>query len=209
MNLDFFQTGFGLNIWSSMATHSGFEDCKELDYTPYYYNSFFKDSKFETAYKIGWSYYSYPGMARNVANMQEVFSSFSWPKILPGGLVPSYTFACLWPAESHSGVSDYGGAFHTFSLDYTLNLPKVLPNTESQPLLLGVDIVYNDGAYIPNTGYSSVDHDWSHAVFRIASPFTLTNHITFTPGFYYQSSWEDSVNENDEYWFSLSLAYTF
>ncbi len=209
IDLDLYQTGFGVNIWASAANQGGFEDSKELDYTLYYTGSFLKDDVFATDYKLGWAYYSYPGMSRKTANMQEVFSSFSWPKLLPGGLVPSYTFIYLWPAESHSDVRDYGGAFHIFGLGYTLNLPKVLPNTTCQPVQLGVDVVYNDGAYIPNTGYNSVDHDWSHAVFKIASPFELTKNFTFTPGFYYQSSWEDSVNENDEYWFSLSLSYKF
>ena len=211
IDLDLYGTGFGINIWSSMANRSGFEDYKELDYTLYYYNSFFKDETYVTNYKIGWVYYSYPGMSRDAANMQEIFTTFSWPKILPFGVVPSYTAACLWAAERESDVRQYGGWFHIFGLGYDLNLPKLLPNTDKQVVHLSMDIVYNDGAYCPSdtTKYTSVDHDWSHAVFGISAPLCLSENLTFTPGFYYQSSWEDSVNEHDEHWASLSLTYKF
>jgi len=210
INLDLYETGFGINIWSSMANGSGFEDSKELDYTVYYYNSFFKDETYVTNYKVGWVYYSYPGVSRKTYNMQEIFTTFSWPKILPFGVVPSYTAAALWAAESNSDMRNCGGWFHIFGLGYDLNLPAVLPNTDKQVVHLSIETIYNDGAYAPcNTKYASVDHDWSHMVFGISSPFTLSKNLTFTPGFYYQSSWEDSVNESDEYWTSLSLTYNF
>jgi long-subunit fatty acid transport protein len=54
-----------------------------------------------------------------------------------------------------------------------------------------------------------VDHDWSHAVFGASTGFTVTDKLTFTPGIYYQISMDDSVNPEDEYWFSLSMTYTF
>jgi hypothetical protein len=83
-------------------------------------------------------------------------------------------------------------------------VPGFLPGTKEQILHLSTETVYNDGAY-----GAAIDHDWSHAVFGISTSFDLGGNVTFTPGFHYQSSWDDSVNASDEYWTSLSLTYTF
>lgn len=208
INFDIYGTGFGVNIWSSMANGSGFEDFKELDYTLYYTNTFFKGEPFATDYTLGWVYYSYPGISRNTANMQEAFVILSWPNICTIGIVPRYSAACLWTAESESNVRDSGGWFHVFGLGYDLKLPNILKKTEEQIAHLSLETVYNDSAYIPcDARYNNVDHDWSHAVMGISTSFQITNNLTFTPAWYYQSSWENTVNTQDENWMSFSLTY--
>lgn len=81
-----------------------------------------------------------------------------------------------------------------------------MPDTPEQILHLSVETAYNDGVY---RGGKGVDHDWSHAAFGISTNFDLGNDLTFTPGIYYQSSWDDSVNPSDEYWATLTLKYKF
>jgi len=202
--IDFYGTGFGLNVWWSRANRSGFENSEEIDYTLCYCNSLFKDESYAAEYTIGWIYYSYPDEQKRAANMQEAYASLSWPSIWPGGLVPSYTIVCTWPCESESDVRDYSGWVHILGLCYELTVPGFLPGTKEQILHLSTETVYNDGAY-----GAAIDHDWSHAVFGISTSFDLGGNVTFTPGFHYQSSWDDSVNASDEYWTSLSLTYTF
>ena len=204
VDIDFYGTGFGLNAWWSRPNRSGFEDSEEIDYTVCYCNSLFKDESYAAEYTIGWIYYSYPDEPKRAANTQEVYASLSWPNICPGGLVPSYTIVCTWPCESESDVRDYSGWVHIFGLCYELTVPGFLPGTKEQVLHLSTETVYNDGAY-----GAAIDHDWSHAVFGISTSFDLGGNLTFTPGFYYQSSWDDSVNTSDEHWTSLSLTYTF
>ena len=68
---------------------------------------------------------------------------------------------------------------------------------------LTADVTYNDGF-----GSATADHDWSHATFGVSTGIAL-GELTFTPAVYYQSSFEDSVNTEDELWVSLSLAYSF
>jgi uncharacterized protein (TIGR02001 family) len=204
IDIDFYDTGFCMNVWWSMANKSGFENSKEIDYNLYYCNSLFKAESYATEYTIGWIYYSYPNEPKKVANMQEVYAILSWPNICPAGLVPSYTIVSTWPSESKSNIRDYSGWLHIFGLGYDLTVPGFLSVTKEQILHLSAETVYNDGAY-----GAAIDHDWSHAVFGISTSFDLGNNLTFTPGFYYQSSWDDSVNTSDEYWTSLSLAYTF
>jgi len=73
-------------------------------------------------------------------------------------------------------------------------------------------MVYNDGVapgVVINQASGTIDHDWSHAVFGVSTDFDLGNNLSFTPAVYYQSSWEDSVNTEDEAWVSLSMKYAF
>jgi len=204
IDIDFYGSGFCMNVWWSRANGSGFESSEEIDYTLYYCNSLFKDESYATEYTIGWIYYSYPHQPPRAANMQEVYTTFSWPNICPAGLVPSYTIVSTWPAESESDISDYAGWLHIFGLCYDLNVPGFLSEAKERILHLSAQTIYNDSAY-----GSAIDHDWSHAVFGISTSFNLRDNLTLTPGFYYQSSWDDSVNDSDEYWTSLSLTYTF
>jgi hypothetical protein len=195
-------TGCGINVWWSRANTSGFENNEEIDYTLYCSKSLFESQTYATDYTIGWTYYYYPSEPRKAADMQEVFLNLSWQNILPGCLVPSYALVCTWPSESMSDVRDYGGWFHIFQLCYDLTIPGFGLQDKEQALHLSAETIYNDGAY-------GADHDWSHAVFGISKCFNFSKNLAFTPGFYYQSSWDDSVNSQDEYWTSLSVKYEF
>ena len=171
-------------------------------------------------YRFGWVYIGYPdeprsGTARGqAADMQEFYATLSWPKICPVGIVPRYTIVSMWPSEGKSTVRNNGGLLHIFGLGYDLTVPGLLPDTPEQKVHLSAEAVYNDGAAPgtvpgPGTTGSKIDHDWSHALFGISTDFDIAENLSFTPGFYYQSSWEDSVNTEDEYWLTLSLAYKF
>jgi len=93
-----------------------------------------------------------------------------------------------------------------FGLDYALTIPPIIPETTEQVLNLHAEAIYNDGV---GPAGEIVDHDWSNAVFGVSTDFDLGNNLTFTPAFYYQSSWDDSVNDDDETWVSLSMKYKF
>lgn len=210
IDIDLYGTGFALNVLSSRANRSGFEDSEELRVGLRYSNSLFKGQRRTTAYTIGWTYYGYPDMPRKgaiapVADLQEAYIAFAWPRIFNiDGLVPSYTLVCLWPAQSDSAASKNGGWIHVFGLGYDLALPPLLPDTKEQLLHLSADVIYNGGV-----GSPTIEHDWSHATFGISTEFKISENLSFVPGFYYQSSWEDSVNTEDETWCKLSMQYKF
>ncbi|MHC4221157.1 MAG: hypothetical protein ACYST9_01940 [Planctomycetota bacterium] len=69
------------------------------------------------------------------------------------------------------------------------------------------EFVFNDGVS-PN-GASDVDQDWSNALFAITTNIGLCENLSLTPGVYYQSSWEDSVNTEYEFYSSVSMTYKF
>lgn len=216
IDLDLFGTGFGLNVWMSRANQSGFENSEWLTYTLYYKNMLWADEKYATAYKTGYSYFSFPdepqkgsasgaGAAGAAGHFQEVFAGFAWPKLLPGGVVPSYAAFVSWPSRSDAFNSFNSGWAHVFALNYDMMIPGLINPDETQKLQLGVHTVYNDNVG-PNP---NADHDFSHAVFTVALEFPINENLTFTPSFNYQSSWDDSINTQDEYWTGLSAKYKF
>jgi len=212
IDLDLYGTGFGVNVFWSRADESGRENLEELRYSVYYGNSLVEGETYATNYKVGYTYYNYPDMPRKAYNMQEVFATLSWPKICPAGVVPSYTIVCSWPAEGESTFANKsGGWLHIFGLGYDLSVEGILPETPEQVLHLSALVVYNDGAwdFASPGGNGTVDHDWSHAVFGASTDFSFADNLTLTPAVHYQSSWDDSVNTEDETWCSLSMKYKF
>ncbi len=205
IDIDFYDTGFGMSVLMSRANQSGFENAEWWIYTLYYKNTAFEDETYATDYKVGWGYYNFPDSSHKVGDLQEFFASLSWPKLCPFGVVPSYTAIYMWPAKSDSLINqvvDVSGWIHIFGLGYDLTVPELIPEIPEQVLHLSADLVYNDGVL-------GVDHDWSHFVFGISTDIDLGNNLAFCPGLYYQASMEDSVNDDDETWVSLSLKYKF
>ncbi len=219
IDLDLYGTGLGLNVWYSRANASGFENGEEVDITLSYSSSLFDSETYATDYSVGWIYYAYPDQPRagsthggrgdTNSDTQEFFVSLSWPEICPAGTVPSYTLIKAWTSESSSALSNdlssaggYGGYFHILGIGYDLPIEDLLPDLPEQILNLSVATVFNDGV-------NGADQDWSHIVFGASTDFDLGNDLTLTPGIYYQSSWEDTVNPSDEFWGPLGISYAF
>jgi len=223
IDVDFYDTGFGLNILSSRANGSGFENDEELDFTLRYRKNLFEGERYFTASEVGWVYYNYPDRPRRgpkvtesrplipvvetLADVQELYVVFAFPELLGvERLVPNYIFSHIWPAHSNSNATNNGGWIHAFGLDYGVVVSMPFPEIAKEQILkLTSQVVYNSG--VGATGL--VDHDWSHAVFGLSTGFELSENLIFTPGIYYQLSMDDSVNSEDEYWWSLSMKYKF
>ena len=217
IDLDLFGTGFGFNITGHRANSSGFELNERWDYTIYYQTRLFADEVYATNLRAGYMYYNYPDRTSHTKasiDLEEFHSIFSFPNILPvEGLVPTYCLVKLMPANSGTSLGSNtatggtaSGFAHIFMLDY--GVPVTSPVTGDELTLnLHTEVVYNDGVS-PN-GAADVDHDWSNAVFGINTTMDIGNNLSFTPGIYYQSSWDKSVNTEDEFWTTLSMTYKF
>ncbi len=207
--LDLYGTGFGISVEGHRANSSGFEVRERWDYTLFYKNAFFGGESYATQYMLGWRYFNFPDMSSQVADLQEIHAVLSWPEILPAeGLVPTYVLVKLWPSESGSAVGGKASGFaHIFMLDYGLPLEDLLPNVPEQVLRLHSEIVFNDGVDPRGQG---VDHDWTNAVFGIATDFELAENVTLTPGIYHQVTMDKTINEDpDETWATVGLKYEF
>ena len=221
IGIDLYGTGFGMDVRLTRAISAPFENAETLSVGLHYGNNLFEAETYATDYKVGWVYYGFPDEPRSgskthpnaqAADMQEFFASLSWPNICPAGVVPSYTVLTMWPSEGDSAAHNNAGWAHIIGLGYDLIVPGLLPDTPEQTLHLSAAMVYNDGVapgVVINQASGTIDHDWSHAVFGVSTDFDLGNNLSFTPAVYYQSSWEDSVNTEDEAWVSLSMKYAF
>jgi hypothetical protein len=218
IDLDLYQTGFGINLMAHRANSSGYENDERWDYTVYYGNSIFEGERYATNYRLGYVYYNFPDTSSHTrstptrlsTDLQEMQLVLSWPEICPAGVVPTYVLVKMWPSNSDSSVSEFSGWAHIFMLNYGLNLGTLIPEMPEQVLNLYTEMVYNDGVGLnPATG-QVVEHDWTNIVFGISTDFDLGNDLTFTPGIFHQVTMDDSVNDDkDETWVSLSMKYRF
>lgn len=226
--LDLYGTGFGISVEGHRANSSGYETTERWDYTLFYKNALFMDESYAIQYMLGWRYFYFPdapldlppalSSASGDIDLQEIHAVMSFPKILPvEGLVPTYVLVKLWPAESGSFVGSQNisgltngtasGFAHIFMLDYSLPVEGFLPDVPEQVLRLHAEIVFNDGVDPRGVG---VDHDWSNAVFGVATDFELAENVTLTPGIYHQVTMDKTINDDkDETWFTLGVKYAF
>ncbi|UCF14045.1 MAG: hypothetical protein JSW59_11590, partial [Phycisphaerales bacterium] len=99
------------------------------------------------------------------------------------------------------------GFAHIFMLDYGFSMQGLTPETPEQVLRLHSEAVFNDGVDPRGIG---VDHDWTNAVFGVATDFELADNVNLTPGVYYQVTMDTSINpDQDETWFTLGMSYKF
>ena len=196
--------GFSAQVWTSQpgsskggASHS-MVDAEEWDYTVTYSNSLWDGETYATNYAVSWVYYDYPDRGSKDNDLQEFNIAFAWPDLCPAGVVPYYIYVCAWGAKGDGLAADNGGFAHVFGLNYGLEVAE-LPN----PLALGMQLVYNDGC-----GDQTVDHDWSHILWSVKTSFDC-GPGTLSPGVYYQTSMEDTVNTEDEFWCGISYGFSF
>jgi hypothetical protein len=213
VDVDLWGTGFGISTYYSKPISGEPSDEAWIPSTVYYHNGLFKDEIYAINYVFGFSYFNYPGTSWRNFDMYEAFGRFCFPKLFPFGIVPSYTFVYDTPASSNSMQVNGAGFAHVFGLAYDWALPAILPDTTEQIIHLTWETVYNDGVGPGNPAKPEfgrkVDHDWSHQVFGISTDIPIVKNLFFVPAFYYQNSWDSSVNQQDETWVSLALKYSF
>ena len=223
IDLDLFGTGFGFNAVGHRANSSGHELTERWDYTLYYLGSAFEGESYAMNYRLGYTYFNYPDLSSHTTStappltngsidIHEFLCVFSFPQILGfEGLVPTYCLVKLMPVNSGTVVGanapgTASGFAHIFMLDYSIPFNGPLAGPD-QTLNFHSEFVFNDGVS-PN-GATDVDHDWSNAVFGVSTTYDLGDNLFLTPQVYYQSSWDDSVNPEDELWANLSFSYKF
>ncbi len=212
INFDLYGTGLSFKLWTSYAGGGGSTsklpggrvNATEYRYILAYDCSFFEAESYATDVSVNWIYYDFIDEPDRAQDAQELGVGFAWPDICPAGIVPTYYVGKIWPSRSNSTLTgEYGGWVHIFGLGYDLTVPGFLPDVPEQVISLGVAGVYNDGF-----AGATVKHDWSHVLWS-ASTSVEYGPGTFTPAIYYQTSMEDSVNTEDEFWVSLSYAVSF
>jgi hypothetical protein len=227
--------GVGASLEVHRANASGYEIAERWDYSLYYLGKMFEDECYAINYRLGYVYYNYPQQSshtrgenpwdypttftldKGTFDLEEGHAVLSFPKLLGvEGLVPTYVLVKLWPANSGTVVgakSPTGGTAsgwaHIFMLDYTVPLRCPITGIDRK-VNFHSEFIFNDGVAPDGGGTRGpADHDWSNAVFGVSTNYEIEENLFLTPGFYYQSSWDDSVNSSDQYWGSLGVSYKF
>lgn len=202
INLDLFQSGFSVNVWGSFALSKGFEDVDELDYALAYGYTFFEEEPYAIDLSAAFIYYDFPNTTSDLADTLEAGVALAMPNLLelgPRYLVPSWYSGYLWPKDDDLGPEE--GWHHIFGLAYDIPISPLLSNQEEQAISLAADVTYNDGTFDSDSGIS-------HATFGVSTSFEV-GPLSITPSATYQWSFEDSVNDEDEFWSGISLTYSF
>jgi hypothetical protein len=205
VNFDLWGSGFraGMAAWWNGADTNGAEaglPTEKYVYMLSYANSFNKGDKAQVDYNLTYNYHDYYTQDSDLFDYQDLALTLSLPKITEC-LVPRYTYAYTWsgrpgPTPGALGTALAGGAgfYHIFGVDYNFKLAD-------QPMTFCADATYNDGTF-------GADHDWSHITWGLRTAFKVGSG-TFIPGIYYQTSMDDSVNKNDEFYTALSYRFSF
>jgi hypothetical protein len=207
--------GFSANVWMSYAGSGGLAygttsrvNLTEYNYTLAYSGTTYENCPWRTNYSIGWRYYDYIDTDSEDNDVQEVFLTGEMPDLLENGIVPHFAVFKMWPAHSDADgfAFDYAGTIYLAGFSYDFNAEQIAClNIGDLPLTFGWDIVYNDG-----TGGPAVDSDWSHMVWSLKTSIDCPmSGAKIVPAIYFQNSFDDSVNTEDELWASLSYRFNF
>jgi hypothetical protein len=204
IDLSWRDTGISAGIWSALPLSGGSVNNQEMRYFAAYSGSLWKDTAHVTNYSAIWTYYDFHKVSSDVKDAYEGGVNLSWPRLIPmseGYLVPRYYIGNLWPAKSGAVNRTEGGWIHILGFGYVF--PVYGAGAERQLVHLSSELVYNDGQ-----GPGNVNHDFSHAVLGVSSVIKSV-YLTMIPSVNYQISLEDTVNDEDELWFTITFKYKF
>jgi hypothetical protein len=205
VNFDLWGSGFSTGVmgWWNGAETNGAQSALPTEKYVYmfsYANSFNKGDTTQVDYNLTYNYHDYYVHNSGAWDYQDLALTLSLPKITDC-LVPRYTYAYTWsgrpgptPGALGQALSGPAGFYHIFGLDYNFKV-------SDQPFTLSADATYNDGVF-------GADHDWSHITWGLRTAFKV-GCGQFIPGIFYQTSMDDSVNENDEFYTALSYKISF
>jgi hypothetical protein len=201
VDLGLWDTGLHLNWWASYSSHDRGKylsctidrhDLDEHDYGIYWEGNMAE----YVDVTLGFWYYDF-------IHLDSDADFYEWYGVFTLSQLPlSPYFGAYYGHEKHDDTSGEGWNT-TFGVSHSVPLGG-LTFCGSDPLALdlGADVWYNGGQY-------NVDTGWTHATFGGSIAIPLAENLELTPGIHYQLSMEDTVNEEDEWWTTLSLAYTW
>jgi hypothetical protein len=216
-DLNLFDSGFGVSAVGHQSLSDAFGELQRWDGTVYYQNVLWSGEPLATNFRLGYVYYYYPKTNFGLTqDLMEGHVILSWPNLLPiQGLQPSYAFAYMWPGRQNDLAQianptfddDSRGMFQIFMLDYAFTVPGLL-TPDDQVVKLHSEVVWNGG--LSPLG-AKVNSGISDAVVGASTDFVFgaDRNIVLTPAIYYQFSFEETVNPDNEFWAGVSLKFAF
>lgn len=187
--------------WGNFPIDRGRQNFDEYDWMLKYNHTLFGDTPLAVNLHGYIDYWLTPhSKAASTGNTLTGFkehAGLSFLNLIPLGsshLVPSYN---VYRWEDVGDDAFDGGECHELFLAYGTPLKMALPGTQNQAVSLGSSMNYHTGTFGQERG-------WSHATAHLAAPLTVLG-VTLTPSVNYQWSFEDTVNDENEFWATLSV----
>ncbi len=146
--------------------------------------------------EVGFLWYDYLHL-NSQADYWEGYGEITWSDLPFSPWVSAFYGRPKHEEAGGEGWSAGFGVSHSVALE-----GLTLLGTDSPSLDFSAETWYNDGQF-------GAEPAWSHAQYGVATTIALPGGLELTPGVYYQDSWEDTVNEEDEWWTTLSLTYAW
>ncbi len=189
-------------VWGSWPAASGSEGWKELDLFIGFTRPFFEEETFAVNTKFDYWYVSHPSTDSN-RDVQQLSATFSMPNMFPIGpssLVPSYSiFHISEGIQKEKTINN--GWFQTLGLSYDFPISPLLPDQEKQAITASWDINFNDGVFGGDSGLS-------HSTLKLSTAFVY-GRMYLIPSINYQWSFLETVNREDDFYFTIGMGYRF
>ena len=199
MTLNLGESGFYLGVWTSFGTEHEWSIWDEWDYYGGYATSFFKGQPFELGVDTSYTYFHYPNLNK-YTDSQEVAMAFKLPSLLAidkTKLIPYWSVYRSF--EAHKNPVNQRGWWVKLGME----ADQPIEFQKDQILTLYTETFWNDGA-----GSMNADKGFSHLAMGAKTSFDIYG-FSLTPGLNYQWSWEDTVDRENEFWYTLSLGKSF
>jgi hypothetical protein len=205
VTVDALTPGLQFAWWGNFPIDRDRQNFDEYDWMLKYNRTLFKDQPYAVNLHGYIDYWTTPhSESESTGNALTGFKEhvgISFLDLIPIGsshLVPSYN---LYRWEDVGDHAFDGGECHEIFLAYGTPLKVALPGTRDQALNLGSSMNYHTGTFGQERG-------WSHATAHLSAPFSVLG-ITLSPSVNYQWSFEDTVDDENEFWGTLSVTKKF
>lgn len=204
--------GVALKFWASLQEDRGRRQFDEYDYMLCYSRDVLSGSVAALNIHGYVDYWSYPNdafaqdkfgndMASRAKAGQKYHAGVSALNLLPlagSHLVPSYNYY-YWNPNRFDTFEN--GGRHEFVLQYGHDIPTFIPGAKKQSADVTGAVSYHDGVFGKGTG-------WSYSTAGVATSADLLGG-TYSLGLNYQWSYDATIDDEDEYWATLSAQYKF
>lgn len=207
--LSFAETGLYFKYWASFPIDRDHDISDEHDIILGYSRNVLADSRWAMNVRAYIDYWWCPHKhvttdidgdaisARDCGGLQYAVG-LSLPKLIElpegsGSMTLTYDYK-YW--DGYWGKPDLyeTGGTHIFGLDYAYTELEL-------PIFVSTTLNYHEGAF-------GIDPSWSHVTLSVSSKWTKGDWYV-EPSVNYQETMEDTLNDEDEFWFALSAGWIY
>jgi len=190
-------TGLYVGIWGSYALDSKWDIWDEWDFYGGYNLTVMEQTEYELNIDVGYTYFHFPNQNKDI-DSQQLSLAFKLTNLLEmfsNNLDPYLTIYYGFAAHSYKDDSKQDALWVKLGVAYDFSV-------KGQNINSYLETFYNDGA-----GTFDVESGISHIALGMDTVFKVAS-INIQPKINYQWTIEDSVNDEDEFWFECKAFFS-